>query len=114
MRTHERWQTDGWAVLLTSSGSFVLLNGIALCAVFVVCSIQAEDAESVFAGPLALRRKYYNSTKASGAFSCMLWCTIALGALTSKMGSRLVRWVNFDAGISERKIGCDLQKNKYL
>lgn len=51
---------------------------------------QAEDADSAFGGPLALRRKYYNTAERSGTFSCMLWCTIALGAMTSNMNSRLV------------------------
>lgn len=51
---------------------------------------QAEDANSAFGGPLALRRKFYATKDRSGAFSCMLWCTIALGAMTSNMNSRLV------------------------
>lgn len=53
-------------------------------------ALRQADMERTLSGPLALRRKWYKHED-SRPFSCMLWCTIALGAMTNSMCSRLVR-----------------------
>lgn len=43
-----------------------------------------ESMEGVFSGALAIQ-KFGSNTQESKAFSCMLWCTIALGAMTNNL-----------------------------
>lgn len=51
-----------------------------------------ESMEGVFGGTLAIRRRWESKKQEeSKAFSCMLWCTIALGAMTSNLELRTVR-----------------------
>lgn len=50
-----------------------------------------DSMEGVFAGTLAVRRRWESKKEESRAFSCMLWCTIALGAMTSNLSVRTVR-----------------------
>lgn len=57
-----------------------------------------DTMEGVFGGALAIRRRWESEPKKdeSKAFSCMLWCTIALGAMTSNLNIRtvsLVAWL---------------------
>lgn len=49
--------------------------------------------EGVFGGALTIRRRWESQPKKkeeSKAFSCMLWCTIALGAMTNNLNIRTV------------------------
>ncbi|CAM9167443.1 unnamed protein product, partial [Ectocarpus sp. 6 AP-2014] len=50
----------------------------------------AESMEGVFSGALAIQ-KFGSNTQESKAFSCMLWCTIALGAMTNNLKVATVR-----------------------
>ncbi|CBN76793.1 hypothetical protein Esi_0000_0634 [Ectocarpus siliculosus] len=50
----------------------------------------AESMEGVFSGALAIH-KFGSNTQESKAFSCMLWCTIALGAMTNNLKVATVR-----------------------
>lgn len=49
-----------------------------------------DTMEGVFGGALAIRRRWESKKEESKAFSCMLWCTIALGAMTSNLNIRTV------------------------
>ncbi|CAN0120612.1 unnamed protein product [Ectocarpus sp. 12 AP-2014] len=50
----------------------------------------AESMEGVFSGALAIQ-KFGSNTQESKAFSCILWCTIALGAMTNNLSLPTVR-----------------------
>lgn len=49
-----------------------------------------DTMEGVFGGALAIRRRWESKKDESKAFSCTLWCTIALGAMTSNLNIRTV------------------------
>lgn len=60
-----------------------------------------DTMEGVFGGALTIRRRWESESKKeeSKAFSCMLWCTIALGAMTSNLSIRTV-------SLLSAKVGC--------
>lgn len=51
---------------------------------------ESPEMEGIFSGALELQRRWQREGQ-SKALLCMLWCTIALGAMTSNLHSSMVR-----------------------